>query len=157
MANKKSARKVFVYCAGIAVALGAVCVIFVPDVRIAIARALFPGVCISEERVTIPNLSGMEFKIIYTNCDTLGTDEEISVYVRRAAVEGESLLARWSNRQTLLFSYDPWNSESPLPSIQASGNDRILISIPKVRHVYLQTRKWRDVTIDYNIGHIDYP
>ena len=108
--------------------------------------------------MTIPNLSGMEFKIIYTTRARLFvTDYAISVYGRRAAVKEESLFARWSKRQTLLFRYDPWNYDSPLPSIRASGNDRILISIPRVSKVLFQSWRWQNVTIDYDIGQNDNP
>jgi hypothetical protein len=153
MESKKAAKKVFVYCAGVAVVLGAAYVILV-----ATGTIYLPGARYTEEMMTIPNLSGMEFKIIYTSRAKLFvTDYAISVYVRRAAVKGESLLARWSNRQTLLFRYDPERYESPLPSIKASGNDGILISIPDISSVLIQSRKWQNVTVDYNIGHIDYP
>ena len=153
MVTKKSKIKILAYGVGLTVVLGVAYVILV-----VIGVIYLPSARDTEDLMTIPNLSGMEFKIIYTSrAHLFVTEYAINVYVRRAAVEGEPLLARWSNRQTLLFSYDPWNSESPLPSIQASGNDRILISIPKVRHIYLQTRKWRDVTIDYNIRQNDNP
>jgi hypothetical protein len=150
MTNKKVVKKAVAYCAGIAVALGTVYAIFVAVLKI-------PGACITEEMRTIPNLSGMKFEVTYTNCDTIAKDEAVRVYVSRAAVPGESLLARWSNRKTLLFRYDPERYDSPLPSIVVPSNDRILISIPEVSSVSLKNRKWRNVSIDYNIGHIDYP
>ena len=151
MATRKSARKVLIYGIGIAVALGTLYLVLV-------AIGVLPGVSYSEERMTIPNLSGMEFKILYTTRARLFvTDYAISVYVRRAAVKRGSLLARLSNRQTLLFRYDPENYDSPLPSIQVSGNNRILISVPRVSEVFFQARKWQNTTIDYNIGHNDSP
>lgn len=151
MVTKNSARKVLFYCAGIAVALGAVYVILV-------ATGIISLDSYAEELMTIPNLSGMEFKVIYTSRARLFvTDYAVSVYARRAAIEGEPLLAKWLNRQTLLFRYDPVNYDNPPPSIKATGNDRILISIPRVSSVFFQNRKWRNVTIDYDIGHIDYP
>jgi hypothetical protein len=111
----------------------------------------------SEDRMTISNLEGMEFKTIYTNCDTLAKDEEISVYVSKSATSRESLFTRWLNRKTLIFSYDPGRYDNPLPSIQATGNDRILITVLRVSSINLQNRKWRNVSINYDIGHIDYP
>ena len=154
MATKKSIRKVFVYGLGIAVALGVVYVILV------VIGAIPNGASFTNDLMTVPNLSGMEFKIIYTGrAHLFVTDYAISIYVRRAAVKGESLLARWSNRQTLLLSYDPVGSgyDGPLPSIEVHGNDKILISIPRVSQVFFQSRKWQNASIDYNIGHIDYP
>jgi hypothetical protein len=86
MANKIGARKMLVYCSGIALALGVACVILLPEARVAVLRTLMPGVCMSEDRTTISNLSGMEFKIVYTNCDTLAKEEDISVYVREQQI-----------------------------------------------------------------------
>lgn len=145
------------YCVGIAALLGTACVILVPDARVAVLRTVFRGVCISEERMKISNLGGMEFRTIDTDCDTLAKEEEIGVYVSRSAVGTESLFARWLNRKTLIFSYDPGRYDNPLPSIQTTGNDRILITVPRVSSINLQNRKWHNVSIDYDIGHIDYP
>jgi hypothetical protein len=153
MDTKKSATKVRIYCVGIALALGLACLILFPGTRVAVHRTLFPGACISEERMSIPNLSDMEFKVIYTNCDIF----EVSVYVRRAARNGESFPARWLNRRTLLFSYDAERWDDPPPSIKASDSNRILISIPKVSSVLFQRRNLRNVSIDYNIGRVYYP
>ena len=152
LVSMKLAKRAVLYCASIVVALAAVYVILVATGRIPL-----PGACITEEKMRIPNLSGMEFEVTYTNCDTLAKQEAISIYVSRAAVNGESLFARWLNRKTLLFRYDPARWDSPAPSINATGNGRILISIPEVSSVFFQTRKWRNVSVDYNIGHTDYP
>jgi hypothetical protein len=153
MDTKKFTPKALIYCVGIALVLGVVYLILV-----ATGTIYLPGARYTEERMTLPNLSGMEFKIIYTTRARLFvTDYAINVYVRRAAVKEESLFARWSNRKTLLFRYDPENYDSPLPSIQAPGDDRILISIPRVSQVYFQSRKWGNVTIDYDIRKIDNP
>jgi hypothetical protein len=157
MASKLRTTKVLACYAGITALLGAAFVILVPHGRVAVLRTLFRGVCMSEDRMTISNLEGMEFKTIYTNCDTLAKDEEISVYVSKSATSRESLFTRWLNRKTLIFSYDPGRYDNPLPSIQATGNDRILITVLRVSSINLQNRKWRNVSINYDIGHIDYP
>ncbi len=152
MATKKAVRKVLVYGVGIAVALGLVYVILV------VIGAIPNGASFTVELMSIPNLSGMEFKVIYSSRARLFvTDHAISIYARRAALEEESLFAKWLNRQTLLFRYDPGSDTYHLPTINASGNDRILISIPTVSSVLFQNRKWRNVSIDYDIGRIEYP
>lgn len=151
MELKNSMKKVLIYGAGIALALVVVYVILV-------ATGIISLDSYTEELTTIPNLSGMEFRVVYTSRARLFvTDYAVSVYARRAATEGESLVAKWLNRQTLLFRYDPFGADHPPPSIKAIGNDRILISIPKVSSVLFQSRKYENVTIDYDIGHIDYP
>jgi hypothetical protein len=105
----------------------------------------------------ITNLSGGDFEITYTNCDTLAKEEFVSVYVSKAGGNKTSLFARWLNKRTLLFQYDPGMWNSPLPLVRASGQNRILISIPKVSSVIFQSRSWENFPVDYEIGHIDYP
>jgi hypothetical protein len=112
--------------------------------------------CISEALGTIPNLYGAKFEIISTNCDTLTKDEAIRVYVSRAAAEGDSWFARWRNRRELIFDYDPAMDERP-PVIEPSGNHRVVISVAKASHIFLQRRTWQNVSIDYRIGRIINP
>lgn len=157
MVSNKVARKALLYCAGSVVMLAIAFVMIVPDARVTVVRMILPGACMTEQTALIPNLSGMKFEVVYTNCDTLAKEEATSVYISRASVNGESLFARWSNRKTLVFRYDPARWDSPPPSIKALRNDRVLISIPEVSSVILQSRRWRKVSIDYNIEHIDYP
>jgi hypothetical protein len=84
MAAKNSTRKVLVYCTGIAVALGAVYVILV-------ATGIISLDSYAEELTTIPNLSGMDFKVIYTSRARLFvTDYAVSVYTRRGSNRGRA-------------------------------------------------------------------
>jgi hypothetical protein len=152
MDNKKSKTKILLFCVGIALVLALACIILIPDVRVAVLRTIFPGACSSEERMTIPNLSGIEFKTIFTFCDIY----EVTVYARRAAIRRESFLSRWLNRRTLLFTYDAEEPDDPPPSIEVSGNE-ILISVPRVSQVYFQRRKWHSMAIKYDIRQIDNP
>lgn len=108
--------------------------------------------CYSETKMTLPDISGGDFEIIYTSCDVLAKDESISGYVSK-----RSWVAKLLARKTLLFRYDPalWNS--PLPSIRTSGQNRILVSVPRVSEIIFQSRKWENLSVDYDVGHIDNP
>jgi hypothetical protein len=116
-----------------------------------------PGACISEQLQTVPNLSGTRIEIVYTNCDILAKSEAISVYFSRATAQGESWLARWMNRRTLVFRYDPGRPDNPLPSVTHPSKSKILISVPEVSSVAYQNRIWRDISIEYAIGKVYYP
>jgi hypothetical protein len=105
----------------------------------------------------ITNLSGADFEITDTDCDLIAKEEFVSVYVSRTVAKGQSWFSGWRNRKTLLFRYDPGMPDNPLPSINASGENKILISIPDISSVSFQSRNWGDVSVDYAIGHIDYP
>ena len=87
----------------------------------------------------------LEFKISETDCSTLGEDASVSVYGIGASGEDERLL----------FRYDP--GPDVLPTIEVLGQGRIVMTIPAVSEVIFQERKWMSFSIDYNIGHIDYP
>jgi len=116
-----------------------------------------PSTCMTESKVRITNLSGGDFEITDTDCDFLAKEEFVSVYVSRARTNGGSLLAKWFRGKTLLFRYDPAMLDSPLPVIRASGSNRILISIPRVSSVMFQSKKWNNVSIDYEIEQVDFP
>jgi hypothetical protein len=150
---RKPLRTALALCAGIAFLLWAVCVFFVPEVRAALSRTLFPGVCLTEEFKQVPNLSGMRFEVKYENCDALAKTENVMVYVSRASGPGDSAFAIWSNRRTLLFGYDP-GYPAAAPLILAPSKDRILISIPVVSSIWLQKRKWENVSIEYDVGRV---
>jgi hypothetical protein len=107
--------------------------------------------CMSEQIGTFSNLSGLDFEVIYTNCDTLVKDETISVYASGAAAsKRQSLLTKLMNRRTLIFRYDPgWNHRAPF--IRSLSKNRIIISVPELSSIVTQRRHWRDIWIEYNI------
>lgn len=111
-----------------------------------------PDACLSEVWEDIPSLSGLRFEIEYVNCDTLSKDEAVSVYV------GEAQNPNFSNHKTLLFRYDPGGvGRSSRPTIEASGDRRILISVQEVSSVSFQLREWRNVSFDYRIANNKNP
>jgi hypothetical protein len=137
-----------------AAAVVAFCVIYA--VLVIAAVVPWPFACLTETKMKIANLSGTDLEVTYTNCDVIAKDEFVSVYASPAVGKGDSVFARLLNRRTLVFRYDPGKPDN-LPSIKGVGDDRILISNPGVSQVFYQSRKWKSVTIDYEIGHIDYP
>jgi hypothetical protein len=114
-----------------------------------------PDACISEGMKTIPDLSGIKVEVVYTNCDTLAKEESISIYLSRA--KKESWFAKWRNHRTLVFSYDPARSDSPLPSVTRPSDSTVLISVPEISSVIHQSRNWQNISIAYNLGKVDYP
>jgi len=111
--------------------------------------------CLSEELAAIPNLLDAKFEIVYTNCDTLAKDEAIRVYMSPAVVAG-SWFASWRKQRELVFQYDPSMDRSP-PTIEASGNSRVLISVSDVSSISVQRPTWRNISISYRIRHVTYP
>lgn len=101
--------------------------------------------CITEVRQSISPMPGLEFKISETDCSTLGEDASVSVYG----------IGERGKDERLLFRYDP--GPDVLPTIEVLEQGRIVMTIPAVSEVIFQERKWMSFSIDYNIGHIDYP
>jgi hypothetical protein len=147
-----SKRKTVAYAAA---TMGTFCVVYAVLVFAAVVP--WPFACLTETKMKIANLSGVDVEVTYTNCDVIAKDEFVSVYASPAIGRGESLFARLRNRKTLIFRYDPGRQEDLLPSIKATSDNRILISNPGVSQVFYQSRKWKSVNIDYEIGHIEYP
>ena len=117
----------------------------------------WPGACEQEELASIPELSGLAFRITYVNCDTFAKEEAISVYVSETASREGSRIVRAMHRNVLLFRYDPSSLDKTLPLITALSKDRVLISVPEVSSVFFQRRVWQKVSVDYRIGRTDYP
>jgi hypothetical protein len=151
MGHKKLAKTILVSIVGLVVVLGA------GYALLRIAGTNDSDGCISEEMMTIPDLAGVKAEVVYTNCDTLVKDEAVKVYFSRAAVKGESWLAKWRNRRTLVFWYDPGGRafpDMPLPLITHPSPSTILISVPEVSSVAYKSRKWENMSIDYAIGKV---
>jgi len=127
---------------GVAVLLGIAGMIV-----IAINLFLLSGACITETKQKISNLSGFDIEMSETDCSTLGEDAAVSVFIAKT---GEK-------RKTLLFKYGPASYMSLLPTISLPTPDVLLIAVPEVSDVIFQMEKWRNLSIDYDIGLISYP
>jgi hypothetical protein len=107
--------------------------------------------CNTETREEIRNLAEGDFSVEYSNCDTLAKDEAIRVYASRPIAGG--LLTK----RTVLFWYDPWNYDEPLPSITEPQTGHILIAVPRVSSIAMQKKEWNGYQIDYKVGYVEYP
>ena len=123
----------------------------------AIYRLLQASVVTNETRGKIENLSGNDFEIIYTEEDSIGKEEFVSVYGSKSETGNGAMFRRFLDKKTRLFEYNPIAWDSPSPSIVALGPNKILISVPKISSIIIQKKVWGNVSIDYQIGHVDYP
>ena len=118
-----------------------------------VGLAPLPNTNISETKLVVNNLNGAGFEVIYTNSDSLAKEEWVNVYVYEAGRRSD-WLGRLIHPRTLLFSYDPWNSDD-VPRIEGTGPGSIRISIPRVSSVIYQSHRWKDLSVDYQIGFIE--
>jgi hypothetical protein len=113
--------------------------------------------CQTEERLKIDDPTGFRFEVEYTSCDTLAKDEGIRVYATKDASKRRGIFSRWIDHRTLLFRYDPGRWDNPLPSITHPSPSTILISIPEVSSIGYQNHEWEKMSVNYEIGRVDYP
>ena len=150
MENKRIAKTILISCVCLVVMFGA------GYIFLRLIGIVDPNACISEDRMTVPDLSGTKVEVIYMNCDTLAKDEAISVYFSQAPINGESWFAKWHNHRELVFRYDPgFYSNSPL--IQSPEKGRITISVSDISQILFQRQNWRNISIDYKIEHVINP
>ncbi len=124
---------------------------------LAIGFGLTRMACGTEEKLKVEELSGLRFEVTYLSCDTLAKDEAIRVYAETTALDRAWFFPIWRNQRTLLFRYDPERPDSPLPTITRPSQSTILISVPEVSSISYQNRKWANMSVNYDIGRVEYP
>jgi hypothetical protein len=114
-----------------------------------------PRTDISETKLQVKDLSGADFQVIETDHDALAKEEFVSVYASES-MDRSNWLSHLIHRKQLLFRYDPWNWDEPMPTIKNVGPGRVQISVGRVSSIIFQRRDWKKVSIDYNIGFVEY-
>jgi hypothetical protein len=108
----------------------------------------------TETRMDIADLDGAHVQVTDTLVDAIAHSEYVSIYFSEPATSGA---ARLLHRKTLLFRYDPGANDAPLPSVTANGPKTIRVTVPRVSSVFIREKSWKGLSVDYQIGHIDYP
>jgi hypothetical protein len=116
---------------------------------------LIPGACLTVDEATYRNIDSAEFHAVDTNCDTLAKEEFVEVYAYRN--DAHTVLPKWLRKRTVVFVYDPLNSDEALPAISAPQPGHILIAVSRVSSVEMRKSEWNGHQIDYKIGQVEYP
>ena len=151
-APERLGRKTLLYIGMSIVAPAAVYVILV-----ATGVVPWPYACSTETALQVKGLSGADFEVTDTTCDTFAKEEFVNVYVSSTRANEAAWITRLLKRRTLLFRYVPQSPDDPLPSITSSGPKKVLISIATVSSIISQSNRWGDISVDYQISHIQYP
>lgn len=114
-----------------------------------------PGSDYSETKLELKNVAGTDLEVIETSTDGIAKDQYVSVYIYESGTRSNRL-ARLLHPKELLFRYDPWNWDEPMPSIEAVGRSSIRISLARVSSVIYQRRAWKTIPVDYRIGFVEY-
>ena len=93
--------------------------------------------------------------MVETDSDTLAKEQFVSVYVYDSGSRS-NWLKRLVHPRVLLFRYDPWNWDEPMPTIESDRPGHIRISIPRVSSVVLQKRRFKQIDVEYAIGSVEY-
>jgi hypothetical protein len=110
---------------------------------------------ISETKIVVDNISGAGFDVVEANTDTLAKDQFVSVYVYDSGSRS-NWLKRLVHPRVLLFRYDPWNWDEPMPRIEADGPDHVRISLGRASSVTYQEHQYKRIGIEYAIGFVQY-
>jgi len=105
-----------------------------------------PDDCITEVHGRISGVSGFDFEISETNCDTLAKTATISVFASKPG----------RPKKVLLFKFFPAYDDL-LPVITPVDQHTVQISIPEISSLFLRRDKLKDLTVIYKIDVIDYP
>jgi hypothetical protein len=102
--------------------------------------------CITETRGKISGVAGFDFEINETNCDFIGKEDWISIFVSRPG----------RPQKTLLFQYDP-SDVYPFPVITPIGEHRVQISVPWIAEELFRRDGLKGLSVVYKIGGVQYP
>ncbi len=102
--------------------------------------------CDTEVRGRISGAVSFGLGISETDCDTLAKTSTISLF---ASKPGQT-------SKVLLFKFFPAYGD-PMPVISAVDRQTVRISIAEISSVFLYRDKLNDLTVDSQIGAIDYP
>lgn len=105
-----------------------------------------PYACLTQVHRRISDISGVTFEIRETDCDRIAKEGWISIYASRP---GQS-------DKVLVFEYDE-GGVGPLPRITAVDPQTVRISIPAISEIRFRRHAWDGVTLEYDIGRIEYP
>jgi hypothetical protein len=103
------------------------------------------NICLAQTRENISNLSGFDFEVTETDCDTLGNDSSVSVFAFQFG----------RTQKELLFRYGPAGDATP--TMLSTGEHAIRLSIPRVSDIIFCRNHLEGLSVDYEIGTIDYP
>ena len=134
----------------------AICLLIAVALPGSVYYLLRSSACITETKMTLTNVAGADFEVTYADCDTLAKEEFVNVYISESETSSKFFWNRWRNKKTLLFQYDPDDSLS-LPTIKTTGPKKISISVSRVSSVLVQKKQWEHLSVDYEIGSVEYP
>ncbi len=107
--------------------------------------AIWTNPCITKVEQSFINISGYDFQIESVDCDTIAKELYYKIYVTKTG----------NKARDLIFEYSP--GTLVIPNIKAIASKKIQISVSDVGAVYEQQTEYKDLSIDYEIGQIDYP
>ncbi len=107
------------------------------------------------ETLSQKSCAGAEFEVIETDSDAIAKQLCVSVYAYNPGSQS-TWLRRRIHPKTLIFQYEPWNSDEETPTIEAVKPGKVQISIGRVSHIRYQRRDWNNLSIDYKIGFVEY-
>ena len=105
-----------------------------------------PYTCVTNDLKTIADLSGYRLSVKETDCDAIAKTDSIRVFIAKAGQGGGELI----------FQYGPILNATP-PEFHVNARGDIVIAVSEIADIWVQRSRWRDVSIEYQIGRVQYP
>ena len=129
----------------VALAIGGAAVAAVEVLFLAAVGLWSPYGCTKTVHQRVAGLSDLDFEISERGCDLLVKDTTTSVFISKAG----------GTKKTLLFKYFPPGFDAT-PTIALLDGHTVQISIWRVPIIFCRKDKWETLTVEYNIGVVDY-
>ena len=102
--------------------------------------------CLSQNRATIHDKSGLTFTVTSTNCDMFGNDTVNSISASDAS----------GGHRKVILKYEPDDRSAP-PQITITENNTLAVAIDSVSSVLSQESNYQGHPIRYDIHQVVYP
>ena len=135
-----------IVASALALAVGVAVVAAVEVLLLASVAFWSPQGCTTTMHQRIAGLSDFDFEIRESGCNIFVRDNTTRVFISRAG----------GTKKTLLFKYFPPGSDA-IPTIASLDEHTVQISIRRVAIIFCRRDKWETLTVQYDIGVVDYP
>jgi hypothetical protein len=117
---------------------------FLANVLLAALLDACGAACVSHPLGLLPDVDGVHFRAIRTDCDTIAKDSGVSIIASRDG----------SRTDTLLLKYDPFDDS--IPQILIEGGT-IVIHLNRISSILEKSDRWDSFKVIVKADRIDYP
>ncbi len=114
--------------------------LFIPAFLWVLVKVVTWNACMTESRLTIPDVLGYQIEVSDTNCDLLAKDDAVSVFASKPGSWKRTLLVKY-----VAYGYDD------LPQITANDQGGIEISLGEIADLYSKQENLDGIRVNYKL------